>query len=373
MNITVHSDNYDPAVINDVYTHASIFDDVHLMPDTHRGKTVPIGFVAKADPEKIIPEVISADIGCGMSVHAIPKLDKDTVNWKAFYDHINNTIPSGANIFETEQNYDKLKDLRFPYDKSIYLRSFGTLGGGNHFIEVNAGKDYDYIVVHSGSRKLGNDVCKYYTSCMHFDKESFTKELQSVEPKFRNEKLDEIHKKWEITKTYLYGINAKNYLHDTDIAANYASDSRIKIMKNLLDFFGEKFTESRFFESRHNYMDLSDNIVRKGANPAHKGEKLIVPINMLDGSIIAIGTGNKDWLESAPHGAGRLIKRSAAKDMVSLKDYKEIMADVKSYSISEATINESPFCYRGIDEIIRNTKETMTIQEIITPIFNFKA
>lgn len=140
MNITVHSDNYDPAVINDIYTHASIFDDVHLMPDTHRGKTVPIGFVAKADPEKIIPEVISADIGCGMSVHAIPKLDKDTVDWKAFYDHINNTIPSGANIFETEQNYGKLKDLRFPYDKSIYLRSFGTLGGGNHFIEVNAGK-----------------------------------------------------------------------------------------------------------------------------------------------------------------------------------------------------------------------------------------
>ena len=168
MNITVHSDNYDPAVINDIYTHANIFDDVHLMPDTHRGKTVPIGFVAKADPEKIIPEIISADIGCGISVHAIPKLDKDTVDWKAFYDHINNTIPSGANTFKEEKKYEKLKDLYLPYKTSPYLCSLGTLGGGNHFIEVNEGKENDYIVVHSGSRHLGGDVCNYYTKILNW-------------------------------------------------------------------------------------------------------------------------------------------------------------------------------------------------------------
>ena len=158
-----------------------------------------------------------------------------------------------------------------------------------------------------------------------------------------------------------------------NITANFASDSRIEIIKELLRFFGERFNESRFFESRHNYMDLSDNTIRKGATPAHKGEKLIVPINMLDGSIIAVGTGNKDWLESAPHGAGRILGRSEAKELLNIKDYEEIMAGINSYSISKSTISESPFCYRGIDEIIRDTKETMTIQEIITPIFNFKA
>ena len=176
INIVNHAINFDYGIINDVYenTHG-LYDEVHLMPDTHRGKDVPVGFVAKVDVEKgVIPNIVGVDIGCGMSVYEIPKLDIENIDWKAFYNHINENIPSGPKLQEKTQKFDFSNlIMKKPKEKiDLYSKAIGTLGGGNHFIEINSGKNNDYIVVHSGSRKFGLDICKYYNKMLEFDLEA---------------------------------------------------------------------------------------------------------------------------------------------------------------------------------------------------------
>lgn len=381
--VIVHAVNYDYGVINDVHenTHG-IFDEVHLMPDTHRGATVPIGFVAKVSEDKgVIPEVVSNDIGCGMTVYEIGKLPKN-IDWKAFYDHINKYIPSGAKLHEKGYEYDFSK-MKMPLDKNIipkYYQSLGTLGGGNHFIEINVGIETDYIVVHSGSRRLGADVCKYYTELLKFDKNKYTQDLkealEKVEPKKRQEFVKNFKNVYDGQNTkYLTGQNAKDYLNDMKIAQEFASKSREIMIRHLVKFFGVKFDKNNLWESVHNYIDFEDMYVRKGATPARMGQKVIIPINMRDGSIIGIGKGNKDWFYSAPHGAGRVLSRSQAKANISLDEYKNALenSNVVSYSVNESTIDESPQAYRPIEEIMSVIHETIDIVEVAKPIFNFKA
>lgn len=376
MEIKIHAINYDYGVVNDVYenTHG-IFDEVHLMPDTHRGATVPVGFVAKIDMEKgIIPEIVGTDIGCSIAVYEIPKLDIENIDWKALHEHIKKHIPSGQKVNQDTRPFD-FSQLRMKADKSLleyYTKALGTLGGGNHFIEINSGKEKDYVIIHSGSRKFGLDVCKYYTGMLSFDLEGYKKELESIEPKEREKSVPKLKAKYNSLKNVLKGKPARDYLNDMKIAQRFASENRKIMMANMLKFFGMSFEEKNYWESVHNYIDFDDMTVRKGATPARSGQRLVVPINMRDGSIIATGKGNPDWLCSAPHGAGRVMSRSRAKENIRLSEYIDEMRSVISYSVSRNTLDEAPQAYRGIDEIIEATKDTMEILEIVRPIFNFK-
>lgn len=314
---------------------------------------------------------------CGMSVYEIPKLDIENTDWKALYEHIEKYIPSGQKVNSQTRPFD-FSGLKMKADKSAleyytyYTKALGSLGGGNHFIEINAGKDKDYIIVHSGSRKFGLDVCKYYTKMLKFDLDGYRAELESIEPKNREKMIPSIKAKYNNSKNVLKGELAKEYLNDMKIAQKFASESRKIMIQQILKFFGIAFEEKNFWESVHNYMDFEDMIVRKGATPARLGQKLVVPINMRDGSIIAVGKGNPEWLCSAPHGAGRVMSRSEAKSTIDVEDYRNEMKNVISYSVNENTLDEAPQAYRGIDEIVEATRDTMDILEIVKPIFNFK-
>lgn len=376
INIVNHAINFDYGIINDVYenTHG-LYDEVHLMPDTHRGADVPVGFVAKVDIEKgVIPNIVGVDIGCGMSVYELPKLDIENIDWEGFYNHIRKNIPSGSKIHEKTQKFDfENLIMRKSNDKmNLYLKSLGTLGGGNHFIEINSGKNNDYMVVHSGSRKFGLDICRYYNDLREFDLDSYRNELKNIDSNDENNLKMSIKEEYNKAAHILRGEKAQNYLNDMKIAQRFASENRKRMITEMLKFFGYSFDENNFWESVHNYIDFADMTVRKGATPARKGQKIIVPINMKNGSIIALGKGNENWLQSAPHGAGRIMSRSQAKESISIQEYKESMKGVKSFTVTENTLDEAPQAYRNIDEIIEATKDTMEIVEIIKPIFNFK-
>ncbi|MDO5088277.1 MAG: RtcB family protein [Leptotrichiaceae bacterium] len=381
INIVIHAINYDYGLVNDVYESTyGLYDEVHLMPDTHRGKDVPIGFVAKVDAEKgIIPNLVGVDIGCGMSVYEIPKLNVKVVDWHKLYRFINENIPSGTGTFKNSKNEFDFSGMLMKKPQSkfeSYKNALGTLGGGNHFIEINSGFDNDYIVIHSGSRKFGLDVCTYYNRLMKFDVDEYKSELdehlKNVEPHHREEFLRKFKAEYNREANILTGEKAKDYLNDMQIAQQFASESRKIMIKKLLEFFNIRFKERNFWESVHNYIDFEDNIVRKGATPARKGQKIIVPINMRDGSIIAVGKGNEQWLNSAPHGAGRVMSRKQAKENISMTEYKASMEGINTFTVNASTLDEAPMAYRNIDEIIEATKDTMEILEVVKPIFNFK-
>ena len=207
---------------------------------------------------------------------------------------------------------------------------------------------------------------------LSFDLEGYKKELESIEPREREKAVPKLKAKYNSLKNVLKGKLARDYLNDMKIAQRFARENRKIMMANMLKFFGMSFEEKNYWESVHNYIDFDDMTVRKGATPARAGQKLVVPINMRDGSIIATGKGNPDWLCSAPHGAGRVMSRSKAKENIRLSEYIDEMRSVISYSVSRNTLDEAPQAYRGIDEIIEATKDTMEILEIVRPIFNFK-
>lgn len=381
INIVIHAINYDYGLINDVYenTHG-LYDEVHLMPDTHRGKDVPVGFVAKVEPEKgIIPNLVGVDIGCGMSVYEIPKLNVKAVDWHKLYKFIDNNIPSGTGSFKGSKNEFDFSEvlMKKPQNKfESYKNALGTLGGGNHFIEINSGSENDYIVVHSGSRRFGLDVCTYYNRLMKFDSGQYRtdldRELENIEPHKRQEFIKKFKAEYNRNANILTGENAHNYLNDMRIAQQFASENRKLMIKKILEYFNIRFRERNFWESVHNYIDFEDNTVRKGATPARSGQKIIVPVNMRDGSIIAMGKGNEKWLNSAPHGAGRVMSRRQAKENITMEDYKNSMKGINTFTVNASTLDEAPMAYREISEIIEATRDTMEIVEIVRPIFNFK-
>lgn len=363
---------------------------VRIMPDVHAGKGCVIGFTADLG-DKIIPNIVGVDIGCGMKTIQLGKVDLDLEKLDKV---IRKNIPSGRNVHQGRLNrFDKLQELycyRILRDTKRIERSIGTLGGGNHFIEVDVDIEGNkYLIIHTGSRNLGNQVAKYYQNLAielmqgkgdiyekekmliaEYKEQGKRKEIKSV--------LKKLHKNFNpsplnIPKDlcYLTGKYREQYLHDMSICQEYADLNRKTIASLVLDSYG--ISSINEFSTIHNYIDHDSNIVRKGAISAKKGELLLIPINMRDGCILGVGKGNKDWNESAPHGAGRLMSRSKAKKTLSLDEFKESMSGVYTTSVGLPTIDEAPMAYKPIEEIVDNITDTVEVLEIIKPIYNFKS
>lgn len=373
---------------------------VRIMPDVHAGKGCVIGFTADLG-EKVIPNIVGVDIGCGMLCVELGNIELD---FKDLDRVVNEYIPAGRNIRKQKLlNFDKINELyclRELKETKKFNRAIGTLGGGNHFIEIDAdNKGNKYLVIHTGSRNLGKQVADYYQNLaieLCSGKEEMYKKKEEIIKKYKEQgrkteiqqALKKLEKEYKNNKPnlpkelcYLEGKHREMYLHDMKICQEYASLNRLQIAKQIiinyykLTYIPEMYPPimQNSFETIHNYISFEDNIVRKGAIRANKNEKVLIPINMRDGSIIAVGKGNQDWNCSAPHGAGRIMSRTKAKERFKLEEFKQSMKDVYSTSVVEETIDESPMVYKSMQEIIENTKDTIEIQKTIRPIYNFKA
>lgn len=361
---------------------------IRVMPDVHAGAGCTIG-TTMTIVDKVVPNLVGVDIGCGMETVEIKnshievqKLDK------LIYDR----IPSGFNIRETAHRYNSeidLEQLKCKEEAKINLdraeRSLGTLGGGNHFIEV--GKDEDgkiYLVIHSGSRHLGLQVAEFYQEQAYkslngnsnIDVMKLIKELKSTGREHEIQKSVEELKKQSSTDipkalAYVSGQLLEDYIHDMKIIQKFAMLNRKAMMDEIIK--GMKLKVVDEFTTIHNYIDTENMILRKGAVSAQAGEKLLIPINMRDGSLICIGKGNADWNYSAPHGAGRLMSRTQAKSTYTLSEFKKEMKGIYTTSVNAETLDECPMVYKGMEDIVDNIGETAEIVKIVKPIYNFKA
>lgn len=374
-------------------------NQIRIMPDTHAGKGSVIGTTMTLTNGKVIPNIVGVDIGCGMLA---VKLKERRVDLPKLDSVIRKYVPSGGEVHENEKMFKTTLDaeqLRC-YGKPgariremLAYQSVGTLGSGNHFIELNRDKDENlWLVIHTGSRHLGLEVCDYY------QEEAYRRIKDKVNGGAKKAKLDELitrlkeegrHK--EISKEIeKFNKNYKeinpsvpfelayceeelfdDYIHDMKMVQEHASCNRAEIARIIIKEM--KLHELDRFETIHNYIDTENMILRKGSVSAQAGERLLIPINMRDGSLICIGKGNPDWNYSAPHGAGRLMSRSEAKERVSMSDYKESMKGIYTTSVNKSTIDESPMVYKPMQEIIDNIQDTVEIIDIIKPIYNFKA
>lgn len=363
---------------------------VRIMPDVHAGKGCVIGFTADLG-DKVIPNIVGVDIGCGMLCVELGKIDLDLEKLDKI---INENIPAGRNIRKQKlTSFDKIKELyclRELRDSNKFEKAIGTLGGGNHFIEVDVDDDDNkYLVIHTGSRNMGKQVAEYYQNLaieLCSGKEEMWKRkaeiIATYKEQGRRKEIQKALKKLEqeyknITPDlpkdlcYLTGEYREDYLHDMEICQEYASLNRKNIALEILNKYGIVAVSK--FETIHNYICFDDNIVRKGAIRANKSERVIIPINMRDGSIIAVGKGNDDWNNSAPHGAGRIMSRIKAKETFQLDEFVKTMEGIYTTSVAEETIDEAPFVYKPMHEILDNIKDTVEIERIIKPIYNFKA
>lgn len=361
---------------------------IRIMPDVHTGKGCTIGTTMTVT-DKIVPAMVGVDIGCGMYTVALGKVDIDLEK----FDEAAHFIPSGREVWEGRgERFDLtvLRCYRYLRDAKRLERSLGTLGGGNHFIEIDEDSEGNkYLVIHSGSRNLGTQVAEYYQSVavdLNLGKEEYFNRREEVirtykEAGRRSEiesTLKAMAKEWEAKEPtlpkelcYLWGRFMDDYLHDLDICQNFARRNRERMSEILLEKMELVALEA--FHTVHNYVDLDGMILRKGAVSARAGEKLLIPINMRDGSLICIGRGNEDWNFSAPHGAGRLMSRSAAFERLTMAEYEEQMAGIYSTCVVPDTLDESPMAYKSMDEIVENITPTAEIVCRIKPIYNFKA
>ena len=347
------------------------------MPDAHAGKGCVIGFTADLG-NKVIPNIVGVDIGCGMLCVELGNIE---LNLEMLDNIINKYIPAGRDIREQKLiEFKKINELccvRELKETKRFNKAIGTLGGGNHFIEIAQDEENNkYLVIHTGSRNLGKQVAEYYQNLavqlcsgkeeMFIRKEELIRTYKEQGRRAEIQKaLKDLLREYRDNKPelpeelcYLTGKYREMYLHDMKICQEYASLNRSYIAKEILKHMGLEITLP-YFETIHNYISFEDNIVRKGAISAKKGEKVLIPINMRDGSIIAIGKGNSDWNQSAPHGAGRIMSRHKAKEMFNLEEFKESMKNVYTTSVLEETIDEAPFVYKPMQEIIDNIKETV--------------
>lgn len=328
---------------------------IRIMPDVHAGMGCTIGTTMTVF-DKIVPNLVGVDIGCGMET---VKLEQRKIDLKKLDKIIQTYIPAGFKIRNNPHDYVEKTNLADLVCKErINLKraslSVGTLGGGNHFIEVNRDKNGDlYLVVHSGSRHLGKQVAEHYQELGY-------QEMQRHKPTNINKQL-----------AYVFGESYNEYLHDMKIVQQYALYNRRAIIDEIINRMGLEIIEQ--FTTIHNYIDLDLMILRKGAISAQKGEKVLIPINMRDGSLICVGKGNKDWNYSAPHGAGRLMSRRAAKKLISLEEFKASMAGIYTTSVNRSTLDECALAYKPMEEIINNIHDTVEVLDVIKPIYNFKA
>jgi len=355
---------------------------IRIMPDTHAGAGCTIGTTMTIQ-DKIVPNLVGVDIGCGMEVVVIDK-KKEEINFDCLDETIRKFVPSGFRIRDKEHRFSKMIDfdgVRAPFTLQRAQKSIGTLGGGNHFVELNEDeKGNVYIVIHSGSRNLGKQIAEYYQNFAYEQltdvtsmKDEIIKRLteegraKEIQETLRGIQMPKIRKEL----AYLEGQGFKDYMNDMNIAQKYAALNRKAMIDEIVTKMDWKITDQ--FTTIHNYIDMENMILRKGAISAQKDERVIIPINMRDGSIIAFGKGNPDWNFSGPHGAGRIMSRKKAKELLSLEDFQNTMKEVWTTSVVESTIDEAPMVYKPMDEIITNTKETIDIKHIIKPLYNFKA
>lgn len=362
-------------------------EKIRIMPDVHAGMGCTIGTTITIH-NKVVPNLVGVDIGCGMETIQIKNkhLELQQLD-KLIYEK----IPAGFSIRETPHSYNEeidlnelrcLKQAKINLDRAV--KSLGTLGGGNHFIEADKDEEGKlYIVIHSGSRHLGVEVASYYQNIAFEQLTDKRKEIQQIIQQYKSEgreqeiqtAIEQFKKEnhLEIPKTlcYLEGDAFEDYIHDMKIVQRFAMLNRKAMMKELIK--GLKLKVEEEFSTIHNYIDTEKMILRKGAVSAKEGEKLLIPINMRDGSLICIGKGNKDWNESAPHGAGRLMSRSEAKQSFTVSEFKKQMKGIYTTSVNIETLDECPMAYKSMQDIIENISDTVEIRKIIKPIYNFKA
>lgn len=361
---------------------------IRIMPDVHAGKGCTIGTTMTV-VDKAVPNIVGVDIGCGMYT---VELGKEDIDLKKL-DEAAHFIPSGMNVWNDIQENFNIEELKC-YDQLINIDwlkcSLGSLGGGNHFIEVDVSEDgTKYLIIHSGSRNLGKQVAQIYQEkaidqCKGISvyKEEKNNIVENLKAEGRFQEIETALKIFEKKKLeqavdipddrcYVSGKLLEDYLYDVEICQRFAKRNRELMAEIILKQTGIISYSS--FHTIHNYIDMQEMILRKGSIAAHDGEKVLIPINMRDGSVLAIGKGNSEWNYSAPHGAGRLMSRMQAKENISLEDYKKSMEGVYTTSVNLETLDEAPMAYKSLNDIIDVIKETVDIIEVMKPLYNFKA
>lgn len=358
---------------------------IRMMPDVHAGAGCVIG-TTMTITDRVVPNMVGVDIGCGMETVRIKgrKLEVEQLDKLIKFN-----IPSGFDIREKQHRYAekaRLEELRCAEQVNLdrAYRSLGTLGGGNHFIEADKGEDGIYIVIHSGSRHLGVEVAKFYQKraieeLKHSGDDDVRKLIDEMKLQGREKEIEaavrehnsQAKKAVPDHLAYVYGTAFDDYIHDMKIVQEFAMLNRKAMMDEIVR--GMKLKVEDEFTTIHNYIDTEKMIVRKGSVSAQSGERLIIPINMRDGTLICIGKGNDDWNCSAPHGAGRLFSRSQAKQNFTVSEYKKQMSGIYSTTINQSTLDECPMAYKSMDDIVKNIGDTVEITEVIKPIYNFKA
>ena len=361
---------------------------IRIMPDVHSGKGCTIGTTMTVI-DKAVPNIVGVDLGCGMYTVNLGKVE---INFEKL-DEACHYVPSGMNVWQGRQerfDLEKLRCYRALKDSKRLERSLGTLGGGNHFIEVDVASDgTKYLVIHTGSRNLGKQVAEIYQNLaveLNRGMEDYFKMRDEIIRTYKEQgrrseiqaALKEIAWKKANGPTtipedlcFLYGQYFNDYLADVENCQQFAKRNRELIAEIILDRCNLTATDD--FHTIHNYIDTDEMILRKGAIAAHKDEKVLIPINMRDGSVLAVGKGNAEWNYSAPHGAGRVMSRNKAKQVLSLDEYKKAMEGIYSTSVNEETLDEAPMAYKSLNDIIDVIEETVDVIEVIKPIYNFKA
>lgn len=366
---------------------------IRFMPDIHAGVGCTIG-TTMTIKDKIAPNLVGVDIGCGMLVTKFGRTNRN-LDLKSLDKFIHAEIPSGFNVHSVpyiEDSYiiDRLNSLKCKKSVNINyaLASIGTLGGGNHFIELDKDdEDYLYLVIHSGSRHLGVQIAKYYVEqarkqIIGKDRNEIQKIINQLKIEGREQEIEntvkELRENIFCTSDDLVCVSGalmEDYLHDMKVAQEFAALNRYVMADKIYDKICKdlKVCILDQFITMHNYIDLDKMILRKGAVSANKGEDLIIPMNMRDGALLCTGKGNVDWNYSAPHGAGRLMSRAKARENLTLTNFKKEMEGIYSSTVSRKTIDEAPMAYKNMEDIIKNIGDTVTIDKVIKPIYNFKA
>lgn len=388
----VYTDNLDTATTGqlEAVCNASYLAEckIRVMPDVHAGKGCTIGTTMTIH-DKVVPNMVGVDIGCGMET---VKLKDKRIDFTKLDSVIRKYIPCGSAIREAGREHSfasqiDLTQLRFGkqgYDRAY--RSIGTLGGGNHFIEVDKDEEGNlYLVIHSGSRHLGVEVAEYYQEAGYehlagADKASLQQLIDELKAENREQEIASAIKERKAAirdqvipqaMAYVSGKLFDDYIHDMKITQEFAMLNRKAMAQTIIKQMKLKTVDE--FTTVHNYIDTEAMILRKGAVAARKGQQILIPINMRDGSLICMGKGNDDWNQSAPHGAGRLMSRKEARNFIPVKAYKESMQGIFTTCVSKNTVDEAPMAYKSMDDILKHIEPTAEVVKIIKPVFNFKA
>lgn len=361
---------------------------IRIMPDVHAGKGCTIGTTMTIN-DKVVPNIVGVDIGCGMYTVELGSVNIDFERVDAAV----HEIPSGRGVWEGRMERFDLTGLacyRSLKQTKRLERSLGTLGGGNHFIEIDVASDGNkYLVIHSGSRNLGKQVAELYQALavdLNLGKANYFEQRDEIIRTYKEQgrrseiqaALKSLEAEWKAKEPtmpadlcYLYGTYLEDYLHDVEICQQFARRSRERMAEIILEKTG--MTARSSFHTIHNYIDTKEMILRKGSIAAHAGELVLIPINMRDGSVLARGKGNPEWNFSAPHGAGRLMSRMKARETLNLEAYRKTMEGIYTTSVNESTLDEAPMAYKSLDDILDVIRDSVDVIEVLKPIYNFKA